>query len=80
MSHDEVSQLKKQLEQYHEDHAKAHEDMMLEIRSLNAKVEPISAIYISAQGFGNVMIWVTKWLITPLIVVLGALLTAKQLK
>lgn len=72
MPHDEVTQLKKQMETY-------HKEVMNEIKSLNEKVDPVCKVYASAQGFGKVSVWIAKWIVMPVIAIGGGVLTFKNI-
>ena len=45
-----------------------------------AKVNPMYDLFCSAKGFGVVSVWIAKYIVMPVIILLGALLTYKHLK
>ncbi len=73
MSADEIRTIKEEMQ-------KNHAELLMQISLLKEQVDPISSIYTSAQGFGSVISWIAKWVLTPMIVLLGAMLTFKNLK
>lgn len=72
MSHEEKDTISKQLDKH-------HEAIMKRMDDFDEQIRPIVKIYKSAEGFGDVVIWIAKYIVTPLIFVLGAILTVKKL-
>lgn len=80
MSSEQIQIILNRLNSMDAERAEKHELLMTELTNLKQQIEPIAEIYSSAKGFGKVSVWIAKWIITPLIVLLGACLTYKQLK
>lgn len=79
MNNPEVQQILKRLDDMEKERTEKHELLMTELANLKLQIAPISDIYMSAKGFGSVVVWFAKWIITPLIVLGGGLLTYKDL-
>ena len=79
MSNEEIRTIKEQLAEYHKDHLEAHDRMMEKIDDLETKLKPVMNIYQSVDGFGSVVVWVAKFIVTPCIIILGAFVTFKKL-
>lgn len=78
MSETQIQIILNRLDLMEKERAEKHEVLMTELENLKLQIAPIADIYSSAKGFGNVIMWITKWIVTPLIVLLGACLTYKQ--
>lgn len=72
MSTEEIRTIKEQLEIN-------HKEVIGRLKLLENKVNPVYEIYTSAQGFGKITVWIAKWIFMPAIILLGALLTFKNL-
>ena len=65
---------------------KAQADMLIEVRTLSShvndlknKVEPVCEAYETSLSFGKGAKFIAKWVFTPLVVIVGFLLTIKNL-
>lgn len=79
MSQDNIQTIIQKLDKYHEDREEKHKLIMDEINSLKNQITPMSEIYVSLKGFGKVAIWVGKWIMTPTIILLGAIVSIKKI-
>lgn len=79
MSNEEIKTIKEQLAEYHQEHLDAHDKIMDEMKSLEDKLKPVINIYQSVDGFGSVVVWIAKYIVTPIIIILGAFVTIKKL-
>ena len=57
-----------------------HSEVVNRIEALRIQVTPVCKVYESMSGFGTVVVWIGKWVVTPIIVVIGAIATYKSLK
>jgi len=73
MSNEEKDTIKIQLDKH-------HEAIMKRMDDFDEQIKPIVRIYKTAEGFGVTISWITKYIITPIIVLLGAILTIKKLQ
>jgi hypothetical protein len=53
---------------------------MKRMDDFDEQIKPIVRIYKTAEGFGVTIFFIAKYLITPVIIILGAILTIKKLK
>lgn len=73
MSNEEKDTIKIQLDKH-------HEAIMKRMDDFDEQIKPIVRIYKTAEGFGVTIFFIAKYLITPVIIILGAILTIKKLK
>lgn len=77
----------KLLEEYRDIHAGDFQRVETQMEDLNKKVDAhmvaitqVITVFNSFQGFGKVIAWIGKWILVPAIMLLGAILTYKQIK
>ena len=73
MSNEEKDTIKIQLDKH-------HQAIMKRMDDFDEQIKPIVRIYKTAEGFGVTVFFIAKYLITPIIIILGAILTVKKLK
>lgn len=73
MSNEEKDTIQTQLEKH-------HDAIMRRMDDFDEQIKPIVRIYKTAEGFGVTVFFIAKYLITPIIIILGAILTVKKLK
>lgn len=73
MSNEEKDTIKIQLDKH-------HDAIMKRMDDFDEQIKPIVRIYKTAEGFGVTVFFIAKYLITPVIIILGAILTVKKLK
>lgn len=73
MSNEEKDTIQTQLEKH-------HDAIMRRMDEFDEQIKPIVRIYKTAEGFGVTVFFIAKYLITPIIIILGAILTVKKLK
>lgn len=72
MSNEEKDTIKIQLDKH-------HQAIMKRMDDFDEQIKPIVRIYKTAEGFGISVFWIAKYIITPIIVLLGAILSIKKL-
>ena len=73
LSTEEIRTIQQQIIEMQEKQDANHAELL-------ALVTPMYKVYNSMQGFGTVIAWVGKFIVTPAIIIIGGLLTYKQLK
>ena len=59
-------------------HENSHKEILLKIQELSDKIEPVLKLQATAQGFAQVTLWISKYIAMPAIIILGAILTWKE--
>ncbi len=72
MSSEEKDTIKIQLDKH-------HEAIMKRMDDFDEQIKPIVRIYKTAEGFGVTVSFIAKYIVTPIIIGLGAILTIKKL-
>lgn len=72
MSNDEKDTISRKIDKH-------HEAIMIRMDDFEKQIEPVVQLYKNAQGFGIIISWVAKYIVTPCIILIGALLTIKKL-
>lgn len=57
----------------------SHDALSDQITELKKQIDPITTVYQSFKGFGNVAMGIFKWVIVPLSVIVGVILSFKKL-
>lgn len=56
-----------------------HQQMMEQVNELEKKIDPVTKVYAQVQGFGNVAVWIFKYIVIPVSILVGILLNLKNI-
>lgn len=79
MSIQEINEIKAQIAKNNEMREANHKEVMEVLQALKEQVAPVCDLYVKAKNYGSVTYWLAKYIATPIIIFLGALLTYKNL-
>lgn len=79
MSREERDNLIKLLESYKQQQELQHQDFKESLSEINKKLDPVFEVYSVYSGFGKVAIGFFKWVIVPISIVLGIIISIKKI-
>lgn len=79
MGRDERDNLIKLLESYKDQQELQHADFKEALAEINKKLDPVFNVYSVYNGFGTVAIGFFKWVIVPISIVLGIIISIKKI-
>lgn len=79
MGREERDNLIKLLENYQELQAEQHKDFKEALAEINKKLDPVFEVYSVYSGFGTVAMGFFKWIIVPISIVLGIIISIKKI-
>jgi len=79
MGRNERDNLIELLEGYQRLQAQQHEDFKEALKEINEKLDPIAKVYANYSGFGTVAVGFFKWVIVPISIILGIVISFKKI-
>ena len=79
MSDREKTELIKLLESYKEMQNEQHEQFKETLAEINKKLDPVYDVYSTFKGFGTIAGGFFKWVIVPLSIVLGIIISVRNI-
>jgi hypothetical protein len=78
MGRDERDNLIQLLEGYQELQAQQHRDFKDALAEINKKLDPVFEVYSAYSGFGTIAIGFFKWVIVPISIILGIIISVRN--